>query len=599
MNITLSRDGKAWELLRNQPFGGLWRILADSCPWATAFQEPEFVMTWYESYEEQYVPLVVSNELETGRLGGLLLLAIQRDSGEIVVAGAHQAEYQVWLSSPDDEGLFITSALGALKEQFPNHSLVFRYIPSGTPIHWAQKESSWSKYTMLEPWRRPIVKINYPAFVKGYLAQKYKRRSTKSYFNQLRKYGDLRFERLNGEVALSGVLDELIRYYDSRQMAMHGDAPFRGDEQKKSFHLAMMREANLLHVTVLRAGERIVSSQFGIASKSELILAMPIFSPCFADQSPITLHYLLLVEKALEEGYQILDMTPGESGFKDRFATEHEQVHILRVFFSSLDQRHLKTKLALEAAVRSVLRRMNVSPARVRERFDSFRKTFLRLRLLAIPKLVGNRMVRIGKWIHSKDESRAYLAFPADFARLENPSLMRKDCLDDLMDFAPVELWQDKQTFLSESLRRIERKNHSYTRVEKGRLAHFGWMNQDQREAVFPEVGQRLQLPEGTAVLYDFYTDPPSRGNGLYKASMRQILHDAASVASTKRMFIAVLADNTASRQAIEALGFAYSFSLFRSIFFGRVRTWTSPLPEGWQAEAISKQKETGVPGEE
>jgi CelD/BcsL family acetyltransferase involved in cellulose biosynthesis/GNAT superfamily N-acetyltransferase len=556
-------------------------------------------MTWYQTYEQQYVPLVVSNELEPGCLAGLLLLAIQRESGQLVVAGAHQAEYQVWLSSPDDGGLFITNALEALKQEFPNQSLVFRYIPSGAPIQWAQKESPWFKYTMLEPWRRPIVKIEDPTFVKGYLAQKYKRRSTKSYFNQLRKYGDLRFERLNGEEALTGVLDELIRYYDSRQMAMHGDAPFRGDARKKPFHLAMMREANLLHVTVLRAGERIVSSQFGVASKNELILAMPIFSPFFADQSPITLHYLLLVEKALEEGYKILDMTPGESGFKDRFATEHEQVHILRVFFSSGDRRRLKSRLTIEAAVRSVLRRMNVSPAKVRERFDSFRKIFARMHLRDIPKLVGNRMVRIGKWIHSKDESRAYLAFPADSARPENPSLMRKDCLDDLMDFAPLELWQDKQTFLSESLRRLERKSHSYTRVEKGRLAHFGWMNEDQREAVFPEVGQRLHLPEGTAVLYDFYTDPPSRGKGLYKASMRQILHDAASLASTKRMFIAVLADNKASRQAIEGLGFAYSFSLFRSRFFGGVKTWASPLPEGWQAEAISKQKETGAPGEE
>ncbi len=363
MNITLSRDSKAWELLQNQQFGGLWRILADSCPWATAFQRPEFVTTWYKVYEQKYAPLIISSELEPGRLAGLLFLAVQRDSGELVVAGAHQAEYQVWLSSPDDENLFITRALDALREEVPNQSLVFRYIPSGTPIQWAEKESPWSKFAMLEPWRRPIVKIEDPAFVKGYLAQKYKRRSTKSYFNQLRKYGDLRFERLNGEEALSEVLDELIRYYDSRQMAMHGDAPFRGDARKKPFHLAMMREANLLHVTVLRAGERIVSSQFGIASKNELILAMPIFSPFFADQSPITLHYLLLVEKALEEGYQILDMTPGESGFKDRFATEHEQVHILRVFFSSWDRRRLKTKITLEAAARSVLRRMNVSPA--------------------------------------------------------------------------------------------------------------------------------------------------------------------------------------------------------------------------------------------
>lgn len=599
MTLTVSQGDEAWQLIRNEGFRGNWDGLLKACPWSTAFQSPAFVLTWYEFYRHEYTPLVVSQERQPGILTGALFLAKRTDSGEIVVAGAHQSEYQVWLSQTEDEGSFIAEALAALKDRYPNRSLVFRYIPARAPIQWARGGSLWSKCCLLEPWRRPIVRLEDPTFVKEYLAQKKKRRSTKSYFNQLRKIGELRFEELKGEEALTVVIDELIQYYDARQMAMHGDAPFRDDDAKKAFHLGMMKQGALLHVTVFRAGEQIVSSQFGIASKRELILAMPIFSPFFADQSPITLHYLLLVEKAIEEGFQILDMTPGESGFKDRFATDHEQVHVLRVFFSEWERRRRTLALAIGNGSRFLLRRVGISPSGAKELFVAWKASLLKMTVRGFPKYLGNRIRRVGRWIRSKNESRVYFALPGGLGHLENSRLMRRNCLDDLMNFAPVEHWQDRQKFLSESLRRLERGNHSYTRVENGRLVHFGWLHENQKDAIFPEVGQRLRLPEGTAVLYDFYTDPAARGKGLYKAAISQILHDTSDIAGTQRMIIAVLANNTASRRAIERLGLIYTFSLHRSIFFGKSRTWTSSLPEGWEAAAIVKPAKGSETGEE
>lgn len=581
MSVTLSQGDDAWKLLQDAEFRSKWAELLAACPWSTAFQSSPFVLTWYESYGNEYNPLVVCGQ---GQTPGLLFLAVHRKTGEIAVAGAHQAEYQVWLADPTAAEAFIVAALDAVAARFPGRGLTFRYVPAGAPTDWARQGTAWARRCVLERWRRPVVRLDDTAFVNEYLAQKKKRRSTKSYYNQLRKVGDLEFIKLEGKEELCDVLDELIAYYDSRQMAMHGEAPFHEDPVKKRFHVAMMQQPGLLHTTLLKAGKRIVSAQFGIVSGKELILAMPIFSPFFADQSPITLHYLLLVEKAMADGYLVLDMTPGESGFKDRFATQHEFVHVVRVYFSVRSRRLFALKLGVEDAGRSILRRIGFSPAKLKERASLWKKEMERLKWHHLAQFATNRIRRIKRWIYSRDESRVYLVGKADAQRMQHSNLMRRDSLGDLIYFAPVEHWQDRQSFLRESLQRMERKHHCYTRVEEGRLVHFGWIEEKQEQAEFPEVRQKLSLPAGTAVLYDFYTDPGARGRGLYKAAMSQMLRDAAGTAGVERMMIAVLARNAPSRKAIEGLGFQYVFSLYRYVWLGRGRTSASVLPEGWNA---------------
>jgi len=598
MSLNLIQDEEAWKQLEDQEFRAAWLKLFAVCPWSTAFQTPEFLVTWYKNYRADYSPLVVWKEPTHDQAGGLLFLARHGKTGELALAGTHQAEYQVWLAEPKEGERFVTEALDAVRARFPGKSLTFRYLPAAAPTGWARGASAWSANCAIEAWRRPIVRLNDETFVKDYLAQKRKRRSTKSYYNQLRKIGELEFTRVEDQAELREVIDELISYYDSRQLAMHGEAPFHDDCVKREFHLDMMRQRGLLHVTVFRAGGKIVSAQFGIASGKELILAMPIFSPFFAEQSPITLHYLLLVEKAVAEGYQVLDMTPGESGFKDRFATDQEYVHVLRVYFLPWQRQLRTTRLAAEELLRAVLRRVKISPTEVRERISSWKKSLAKIKWQEVPKYLGNRFQRVGRKIYSLDESRIYLIDKTEIEKAKNLSLMRRDSVEDLIHFVPVEHWQDRQNFVRESLHRMERKQHSYTCVENDRRVHFGWLDENQKEAVFPEVGQRLMLPPGTAVLYDFYTDPAARGKGLYKTAMTQMLHDAAETGGVKRMLIAVLAANRASRRAIEHVGFVYAFSLYRSVSFGRQRTSTSPLPEGWTAVPNLEAPEESETGE-
>jgi len=111
-------------------------------------------------------------------------------------------------------------------------------------------------------------------------------------------------------------------------------------------------------------------------------------------------------------------------------------------------------------------------------------------------------------------------------------------------------------------------------------LVHYGWLIERQRKSYISEVGHEIYLPPDSAVLTDYYTHPAARGQGLYRQSLKQMLHDAALIPGTKHIFIAVLANNRPSRHVIEKVGFTYQFSLFTKKVGGRARRWDNAPTE-------------------
>lgn len=136
--------------------------------------------------------------------------------------------------------------------------------------------------------------------------------------------------------------------------------------------------------------------------------------------------------------------------------------------------------------------------------------------------------------------------------------MMSRDRLADLLAFQPVEFWRTRQRFLAEALKKIEQGHHFYTRVENGRLVHCSWLIENAETNVFPGTHQLFQFPPGSAVLYGSYTNPQSRGHGLYHAALRQMLRDAAQVPELKHVFIAAPAANQPACHVIEKLGFVH-----------------------------------------
>ena len=110
----------------------------------------------------------------------------------------------------------------------------------------------------------------------------------------------------------------------------------------------------------------------------------------------------------------------------------------------------------------------------------------------------------------------------------------------------------------------------------RSRLLHYGWLIERQTESVISEVGQTNYLPADAAVLADYYSHPLARGRGLYQKSLSQMLHDAAAIQGTRRIYIGVMADNGPSRHVIEKLGFVYQYSFFRQRRPHATRLWSN-----------------------
>src|SRR5690349_20798869 len=141
-NVELVVGEKVSSLLSSIDFLHSWDALYHACLWATVYQGKEFVSTWYEIYRDKYFPIIV-RETTDGKLTGLVTLA-RNKKGEIVGAGASQAEYQVWLSQ-DDNGSFIKNAITVIKQQFHGSDIQLRFVPAETPLNWIENDHIWKK----------------------------------------------------------------------------------------------------------------------------------------------------------------------------------------------------------------------------------------------------------------------------------------------------------------------------------------------------------------------------------------------------------------------------------------------------------------------
>jgi CelD/BcsL family acetyltransferase involved in cellulose biosynthesis/RimJ/RimL family protein N-acetyltransferase len=554
MTLSLSQGKEAHETIGSPGFQSHWARLHEACPWTTAFQSPGYITAWHEAYKDRYSPLVVSEFSAAGDLIGLISLATENGSGRLIVAGGHQAEYKAWLALPANGDSFIEAALKLLASETRAGVLSFGYLPPGTPTDWIVRSRGTSWICDLKPHPRPIIPLSVEGDVAAYVQKKKSGKSTRNSWNRLKRIGNLHLEQLREAGQLAPVFDELIAYYDTRQGGTHGKFAFQTDLAKKPFHLALLNVPDLLHVTLLKAGEEIISASFGLTYRKTYSWAMPMFSPFCGADSPTKVHLLMLVEQLHQDGYSVFDLTAGADPFKDRFAASYDSVHSLSLYFSR--GKWIKHTIVQggEALARRALRSLRIAPNSAVEHV----KQVARVPLGTWPAVLAQGSVALLKRSLSKPQWRIYVLEPKNVPAIEDAPLMSRDRLADLLPFQPAEFWRTRQGFLAESLKNIESGHHFYTRVENGRLLHLTWLVENQKTKVFPETDQAFDFPPGSVVVYGSYTDPGSRGRGLCLSALCQILHDVAKIPEVNYIFTAVPADNKPARHVVEKVGFTY-----------------------------------------
>jgi CelD/BcsL family acetyltransferase involved in cellulose biosynthesis len=482
-------------LMNDEGFIRDWRLLYETCNWATAFQSYEFVSSWYESYREEYLPLVAFSYRDE-RLVGLLPLAMpatKKDSPDdfrISGAGYHYAEYQCWISTERYSDNFITEALGAVKQKFPDYDIMFRYLPSGVPKDWLKGQNNLAKESVLQAYKRPIIDLNHPDFPK--LSKK---RGFKLKRNRLKREGKLNLVNIQKEDDLKAVIEELALQYDFRQGAMFNRTHFRNNALKISFLLKLFK-LGLLHASLLKLDDEIIASTLCVQGKNWVHLGgINTHSPFHAQHSPGFVQFVMVSQQYKEEGHQAFDLTPGEEEYKERLSNLSDEVHELVV----TRKKSYLTKRKFREYVFRKLTESGKGPMTL--------EFLLKKKLYLWKSIVGKvkKMGVVSFLTRFKSQTEIYRL--KEVPSLPNGLLMKKNSLKNLMDFDddayPFSKWEVLEDFMN----RFESGGEVYTWHEKGKLLAYAWVgnSNDLQGKGEIEIGAESHL------ISNFYCHPKVR----------------------------------------------------------------------------------------
>lgn len=523
------------------------------CPWSTRFQSREYVSISYRSYWDTHEPVVLFSE-DGHRISGFFGLARSRSSGHFAVAGDHQTEYQGWLAEPDDGDTFLQAALMTLKRRYQPDVLRLRYLPAKAPISWMNAPLVCGAAVEQRRHRRPLFRLDDPERIVASL----KKKANKSRLNRLKRQGEVKLHHLKTPQALEAVLDRIIAVYDLRQGAVNGVCPFADDPRKRQFHLDLMAHPGLMQASMLTVGDEIAAAHLGLFSGDEVAVGIYAYSPVLAKHSPGKFLMLMLGADLAAEGRAWIDLTPGGS-WKDRFATDYDEVTEVRVVFSRSLARRRKAAAGCLAAARSSLAFIGVSP-------DDARRLAGRMRLTRLFNQTETAT-------STPTDDRLVLHHPCRETDQpqQGPISFRRNQIDDLLRIDPQHWPLSRQRFLQTCEEKLAEGHHVYTHVDKGRLVHVCWTTDTPPFADLPI------LPGNTVWLLDQVTSTVADPHEIARQCLFAILSEVAG--QSDQVAIAPSRQDHVARKQAEALGFKVWAD--ESQAMPSTGTATSPDPSG------------------
>ncbi|MBU2704430.1 GNAT family N-acetyltransferase [Zooshikella marina] len=543
MDLKHASAQHAWQLINDPDFFQQWQKLYQLSDYATPYQAPDYIKLWYQHYAHSYTPLIVYLP-EHDQVQAIMCLAVRNQ--HIIAAGSHQAEYQGWLCQQQNTAVFFQKLLDLLDHHYAEHALQLKYLPAELFTDQLQHIINNDRI-LLTSHQLPLNTLD-PAAI----AQSLKKKSNKSRINRLKKQGTLHFARVTKPDEQIALLKQMIPLYDFRQGAANQSFPFLDDHSKHDFHQALcQQQSHLLHMTGLWIDDKLVAAHLGFIHQHNVHLAIFCYSPFYSSHSPGKIHLLMLCELLAQEGMSCFDLTPGGDPWKNRFATTYDTVYEL---YRYRNQRDKQVATYLDKGldhVKQGLAHFNITPGQAKETINKIRRA-------ASPTLI----TKVKQHLLQDTELRIY-QLTEDTASSLTEAPFKINHLDDLLKYIPCYNWQDRCRFTREALHRIEQGEIPYTYADHSTLLSYAWLIPNAKQAFFNEVQQGMSFPPQSAVLYDSYTHPPARGQGLHQLSLQQRIHDAFTVYQAKQLFIVVTANNKVSRHVIEKYGFEYIGSLY------------------------------------
>ncbi|MBT0809940.1 GNAT family N-acetyltransferase [Litoribacter ruber] len=480
---------EVFDFLDNKENQNQYDQLFEKCPWKTAFQNRDFISTWYRHYKSSYLPILVYSTQGDELIGVLSLAAVKPSSGQvkkfdrvkILGAGHYRAEYQVWLSEPHNSEIFIKSALKSVIELYPKSDIFLRFVPNGDCLDWVELDPFWKKHCIVQSFRRVLIKMTEPEFPKLFTKKEFKNKR-----NRLKRLEGFEFSKITDLEEFKRVLPDLTDQYDFRQGAMFNKFPFRDAPEMKELLVELFKK-NMLHVTVMRDGEEILASIVAVTHKEWAHLgAINTHTPFHGKNSPGFVHFIMLQQMLSEEGFEVFDLTAGGDLYKERMANYHDYVYTL--LFTQ--NQTFKIKRSIRKAVMGMLVKANIRPMSVE--LNIKRKFYLLKSRMKLWKEKDVVFTAIKKRLAGKKDKPVTLAMEVNTSSDQLP--IRKNSLKDNLEFNGGGTTLSKWEYLQETMRKFETGETSYTWVKDGDLKACVWVSEEE--------------DLGVPVIKDFYIHP-------------------------------------------------------------------------------------------
>ncbi|WP_159462840.1 GNAT family N-acetyltransferase [Caballeronia catudaia] len=503
----ISSGSHVFDLLSDSLFLQRWFDLYRACPWATVYQASDFVKTWYESYGNQFSPIIVTMEGQQGELCGLLTLAANRSTGRLAYAGDVLSEYQVWLAREEVKDVFMPEALKLIGKEFTRQVLRLKFLPPGTHLGPLEKTNWVRNISFLSPSSRPLIGANDEQRIDQSL------KSKKVKLNRLKRLGTVSFRQVTRD-EFPDIFEQAWPLFEFRQIDQFNSSPFLRDADLKQFLFALARHSDVLHMTVLTVDEIIVAWLLGTQSNGFLHLMATGFSPFHARHSPAMLHMLMLSKSLIQE-QRVFDLTPGGDKYKDQLATTYENTHTLHFFpglRAALEDR--PTRVIANKALKKVMRVTVKDPAlALTSSFPGRRRD------RPSPESPRAEQPKVSFRLHKLN------ALPLEKYD-ERVHEVRKNKVVDLLKHEPTHS-QSRREFVSQAWRFIEQGADVYTLIRDARLIAGCWIASGDRTALAESA--KSGVPAGTALLLGFYV----HGSEDRAKTLNLLLHKWANEAVT------------------------------------------------------------------
>lgn len=491
--VKILKGKEAEKLLTSPDFIKKWDILYQKCSWATVFQSSKLVTTWYQSFKELYL-FIISYEEKDDELTGLLIMVQDIGHQKIYVAGGTEAEYQTWLADSNDDTEFIEKALINLRSMFPNSEVNMFNMPPNTPLDWV-KTKQWSSVCEVTADKRHLMNLTKEDAPKLFRKQQFREKR-----NRLKRLGELTFEHITTLDRFVSVLPELMDQYDFRKGSKYNLIYFRSKPASQNYFIELFKHG-LLHATILKLDQEIIASLVGQIDDKWLCLGgINTHSPFYGLHSPGYVHFLMLGQHLMEDGYEVFDLTPGNDPYKFRIANEYDVVHSL--CFTSQRKAFVKKKIVnpLMQFAKNSLSKQGVD---IRELKESLAKSLERVRQNKIQGAASALTQLLpSTW---KNEHTTIYEYSVSDSPLTASEKIEVNSYANLLDFDENEKCVTRWDFLDNAMQRFEVGDKAFTYVKDKRLVCCVWQGADKHILQTKLGNEHSDLLDNTLLINSIY----------------------------------------------------------------------------------------------